>query len=55
MENKNIKVGSKLYFTDTGDFFGTVVKILKTTCWVKQKNGSIKKRWPLDFAEDMAK
>ena len=55
MKNSNLNIGTKLYYTDTGDYFGEVVKVLKYTCWVKEPNGHIEKRWSLEFAKDMAK
>ena len=54
MKNSNVTIGSKLYYTD-GPYFGEVVKVLKYTTWVKEPNGNIVKRWPLDFAESMVK
>ena len=48
-----IQIGTKLYYTDTQDYFGEVIKILKNTCWIKEPNGNIVKRWSLEFAEEM--
>ncbi len=50
---KDLELGSKLYWVDTKDLFGEVVKILKYTVWVEEPNGNIKKRWPIDFAKNM--
>tara|TARA_R110000822_G_scaffold158210_2_gene297804 strand:- start:316 stop:510 length:195 start_codon:yes stop_codon:yes gene_type:complete len=49
----NVRLGSKLYYTDSNDYVGEVVKILKHTVWVKHLNGKIEKRFSLYFAEDM--
>ena len=53
MENTKLTIGTKLYYTDQEVLFGEVVKILKNTCWVKEPNGNIVKRWSLEFAKDM--
>ena len=53
MKNSELKIGSRLYYTDTKDYFGEVVKILKHTCWVKKSNGNIVKRWSIELAADM--
>lgn len=53
MKNLEVRIGSRLYYTDTKDYFGKVIKILKRTVWVEELNGNIEKRWPLDFANNM--
>ena len=55
MKNSKVNIGTKLYYTDTNDYFGEVIKILKYTCWVKEPNGHIEKRWSLRFANNMIK
>ena len=50
---QDLELGSELYWVDTKDLFGEVVKILKHTVWVKEPNGNIVKRWSIDFAKDM--
>lgn len=55
MSNTNLKVriGSRLYYTDSKGYVGQVVKILKRTVWYKDLNGNITKNFPLHFAKDM--
>tara|TARA_R110002126_G_scaffold100524_3_gene232093 strand:+ start:636 stop:827 length:192 start_codon:yes stop_codon:yes gene_type:complete len=55
MKNSKVNIGTQLYYSDTKDYFGEVIKILKYTCWVKEPNGHIEKRWSLEFANDMLK
>ena len=53
MTNSEVKIGTKLYYSDTKGYFGEVVKILKYTVWVKKPNGNIQKRWSMEFAKNM--
>jgi hypothetical protein len=53
MTNLEVRIGSRLYYTDSKEYFGKVIKILKRTVWVEELNGNIEKRWPLDFANNM--
>ena len=52
MESK-VRIGSRLYYTDTKDYVGKVVKVLKNTVWYEDLDGNITKRFSLKFAEDM--
>ena len=53
MKNLEVRIGSKLYYTDSKDYVGEVVKILKNSVWYKDLDGNITKRFPLHFAKDM--
>ena len=53
MITTEVKIGSKLYFTDTKDYFGEVIKVRKYTVWVKEPNGNIEKKWLMKFAKKM--
>tara|TARA_R110000822_G_scaffold17244_7_gene58294 strand:- start:1673 stop:1849 length:177 start_codon:yes stop_codon:yes gene_type:complete len=57
MENSktqfNGQIGTELYFTDTNEYFGIVVKVLTQTVWVEKQNGDIEKRWNIHFANEM--
>jgi hypothetical protein len=48
-----VRIGSRLYYTDSKDYVGEVVKILKRTVWYKDLNGNITKNFSLNFAKDM--
>ncbi len=55
MNKESIKLGDKLYYTDNGQYFGEVVKVLKRDVWVKQPDGSIRKGWSKSLAAQMVK
>lgn len=55
MKNQEIQVriGSRLYYTDSKDYFGKVIKVLKRTVWVEDLEGNVTKNFSLFFANDM--
>ena len=53
MKNLKVRIWSRLYYTDSKEYVGQVVKILKRTVWFKDLNGNVTKRFPLDFANNM--
>ena len=53
MKNLEVRIGSRLYYTDSKDYVGEVIKVLKRTVWYKDLDGNVTKRFALDFAKDM--
>ena len=53
MKNLEVRIGSRLYYTDSKEYVGQVVKILKRTVWYKDLNGNITKNFSLGLAKDM--
>ena len=51
--NLEVRIGSRLYYTDSKEYVGQVVKILKRTIWYKDLNGNVTKNFSLDFAKSM--
>ena len=53
IENLEVRIGSRLYYTDNKAYMGQVVKILKRTVWYKDLDGNVTKNFSLNFATDM--
>ena len=53
MTNLKVRIGSRLYYTDSKEYVGQVIKIKKRTVWFKDLNGVITKNFSLNFATDM--
>ena len=51
--NLEVRIGSRLYYTDSKEYVGQVVRILKRTIWYKDLNGNVTKNFSLDFAKSM--
>jgi hypothetical protein len=52
MKNK-VRIGSRLYYTDTKEYLGQVIKVTPFTVWYKDLNNKITKKFPIKFAQDM--
>lgn len=55
MKKLEVRIGSRLYYTDTKDYFGKVIKVLKRTVWVEELDGNVTKNFSLNFANNMVK
>ena len=53
MKNLEVRIGSRLYYTDSKEYMGQVVRIIKRTVWYKDLNGNVTKNFSLNFAKDM--
>ena len=53
MSNLQVRIGSRLYYTDSKNYVGQVVKILKHSVWYKDLDNKVTKRFPIDFAQNM--
>ncbi len=53
MNNLEVRIGSRLYYADSKEYVGQVVRILKRTVWYKDLNGNLTKNFSLNFAKDM--
>jgi len=53
VKNLKARIGSRLYYTDSKEYVGQVVKILKRTIWYKDLDGNVTKNFSLDFANGM--
>jgi hypothetical protein len=48
-----VRIGSRLYYTDTNEYVGEVIKIKNRTVWYKDLDNKITKNFLLRFAENM--
>jgi len=54
-KDSSVIIGSKLYYTNNGSYFGIVIKVLKQSVWVEHLDGTVTKRWNMSFAKRMVK
>ena len=52
-KNLTVRIGSRLYYTDSKEYAGEVIKITKFTVQFKDLDHKITTKFPLKFAEKM--